>query len=499
MREVAARLRAVPHLRAHLLLSAGFLISRLVVDLLGLRFNFALDWMFLADPADLRDHLLHTLYYSHGFPPGMNVIAGLALKLGQPAAINAVHALFLGFGLILVNSMFYLGRAVGLSARVSFALAGAFALTPGTLYFEHLFLYESPVVGLLCLAAALFHHALRTQSFRAWLGCFAVCAVIGWIRSMFHLVWLVALIGLAVWSSPAGARRRVLGAASGPTAALLALYLKNYFVFGVFGALTFGPFTFTTVTVRNLPAPVRQAWVAEGKISPYATKSAYAGPREFLPFFPNGTEDPKWPLMMNQLDRPSLGVPNFNHWFFLEINPRRMADARYYVSQRPGEYANTVLLNVPEYLSAITGWHPFDKDERSPHWKHRQVLGAYERAYNGLMHGFPAPVGVQLLLPLVLGWALLHVRSQWRAGGPEQRARALLIGFWLVQIAFVTATGLLLSYGEGERYRYQIEPFLWILAALGITTLWRRAGAAAAQRRLRRPDPLYPPTSRSLP
>ena len=81
----------------------------------------------------------------------------------------------------------------------------------------------------------------------------------------------------------------------------------------------------------------------------------------------------------------------------------------------------------------------------------------------------------------------------------EHRSRALLIAFWLVQIAFVTATGLLLSYGEGERYRYQIEPFLWILAALGITTLWRRAEAAWAKRRPRRPGLPCPPTSRSLP
>jgi hypothetical protein len=469
MREVAARLRAVPHLRAHLLLSAGFLVSRLVVDLLGMRFNFALDWMFLADPVDLRDRLLHTLYYSHGFPPGMNVIAGLALKLGQPAAINAVHALFVGFGLILVNSMFYLGRAVGLSAGVSLALAAAFAVTPGTLYFEHLFLYESPIVGLLCLVAALFHHAVRTQSFRAWLGCFAVCAVIGWIRSMFHLVWLVAIVGLALGCSPADRRRRVLGAAAGPSALLLVLYLKNWLVFGVFGALTFGPFTFTTVTVRNLPAEVRHAWMAEGKLSPYATRNAYAGPREFLSFFPT-SENPRWPPMMNQLDRPSLGAPNFNHWFFLEINPRRMADARYYVSQRPREYATTVLANVPEFLSAITGWHPY-RDARSPHHRHEQVLGGYARAYNRLMHGFPAPVGLQLLLPVVLGWAVGRMRSEWRSGSSEGRARAALIAFWLVQIAFVTATGLLLSYGEGERYRYQVEPFTWMLAAAALRAL----------------------------
>ena len=480
MREVAARLRAVPYLRAHVLLSVLFLVSRLVVDLAGLRFNFALDWMFLADPADLRDHLLRTLYYAHAFPPGMNLITGLVLKLGDGAAVAVAHGLFQAFGLVLANAMFYLGRAVGLSARVAFVLAAVFILTPAALYFEHLYLYEAPVIALLCLAAALFHRGLRTQSFWVWLACFTVCLAIGWIRSMFHLVWLVAIVGLALWCSPADSRRRVLGAAAGPFALLLVLYLKNRLVFGVFGALTFGPFTFTTVTVRNLPAEVRQAWMAEGKLSPYATRNAYAGPREFLSFFPT-SENPRWPPMMNQLDRPSLRAPNFNHWFFLEINPRRMADARYYVSQRPREYATTVLANVPEFLSAITGWHPY-RDARSPHHQHELVLGGYARAYNRLVHGFPAPVGLQLLLPVVLGWAVGRMRSEWRSGSGEGRARAALIAFWLVQIAFVTATGLLLSYGEGERYRYQVEPFTWMLAALAVSALWSRLRPAAVDR-----------------
>ena len=347
-----------------------------------MRFNFALDWMFLADPVDLRDRLLHTLYYSHGFPPGMNVIAGLALKLGQPAAINAVHALFVGFGLILVNSMFYLGRAVGLSARCVVRAGGGVRRDAGDAVLRAPVPVRVPDRRRCCVwSAALFHHAVRTQSFRAWLGCFAVCAVIGWIRSMFHLVWLVALIGLAVWASPAGARRRVLGAASGPTAALLALYLKNLLrVRGVRGA----DLRAVHLHHRHRPQPAGpgapglggrgQDLTVRHEVAPTPARASSCRSSRTGPRIRSGRP------MMNQLDRPSLGVPNFNHWFFLEINPRRMADARTYVAERPGEYADTVVLNVPEYLSAITAWHPFDKDERSPHWKHRQVLGGYERA-----------------------------------------------------------------------------------------------------------------------
>jgi hypothetical protein len=84
-------LRARPALLAHGLLSAAFLLERWLLDLGGMRMNFRLDWMFLADPADLRDRLLYTAIYAHSFPPGMNLLGGWMLKLGPDAAVYGVH------------------------------------------------------------------------------------------------------------------------------------------------------------------------------------------------------------------------------------------------------------------------------------------------------------------------------------------------------------------------------------------------------------------------
>src|SRR5262245_50294835 len=131
--------------REYAVVSLAFTASRLVLYSLGLQFNFSLDWMWLSDPADLQDRLLQTIYYFHAFPPGMDLFTGILLKLGGTNAALVAHITFWLFGLVLVNSLFYLTRALGLSARSSFWVAIVFSLLPQSIYFEQVYLYEEPI------------------------------------------------------------------------------------------------------------------------------------------------------------------------------------------------------------------------------------------------------------------------------------------------------------------------------------------------------------------
>ncbi len=460
-------------LREHILLSSIFVVSRAALVAAGVEFEFSLDWMWLSDPADLRGRLLETLYYFHAFPPGMDLLTGILLKLGGSHATTLALITFWAFGLVIINSLFHLCRVAGLSMRAALCVAVVFSLLPQSIYFEYLYIYEYPITALLCLAAVFLHAAVRYQSFRAWLAFFAAGAAIGLTRSTFHLVWLVAMIGFGAWCSGRGARRRVVAAACVPAALLLALYVKNFALFGVFDAFSFGPVSHNLVTTWNLPPELRDAWITEGKLSPYAAVSVYAGPREYLPFFET-SENPKWPPQMTLLERPSVNAVNYNHWFFFEVNERRRADALFYLKERPFEYATTVLTGLRDMFTPSTEWHPLDRSDRSPHAQHRQVLGAYEAVYNRVVHGFPVPrIGFYVLLPFVLAWTTRHAWSLTRSGDAAAHARAALYWWCLFQVAFVVAASSLFTFRESARYRYQIEPMIWLMTAVCVASLWR--------------------------
>jgi hypothetical protein len=458
-------------------LALAFVLTRAFFYALGLRFSLVLDWMFLADPADLRDRLLETVYYFHAFPPGMNLLTGVLLQISEANLAALAHAVFVACGLLLTGSLMYLARAVGAGKNLAFGIALAFSVIPQSLYFENLYLYDYPVPALLAFSAVLFHHAFRGTSFARWFWFFFVCAVLGWVRSALHLVWFLALLAFACKATRPGGRARVLRAALGPLALLLALYLKNLVVFGVFDSQSQSGGNFTLITTHLMPRALRTQWVKEGKLSPFADMSFASPPSAFLPYF-ESPSNPRYPHN-EELERPSVKAPNYNHWFFLDVNEARRKDASYCLHQRPWQYVRTVLtITLPQAFSPSTWWHPRSGTARSPHAQHRQVLGGYEDLYNGAMHGFPArPYGVYALLPFWLGWVAVQGSRRLKKGDEAERLRAALLLLCAVQITYLIAITALLTFGENARYRYIVEPFIWVVALAATLDMaaWIRA------------------------
>lgn len=445
-----------------------------MLDFIGLQFFFRLDWMWLSDPTDLRDRLLETLYYFHAFPPGMDAATGLLLKFGESSAQVAAHAWFWAFGLVFINAFYYLARALGLSTPTALLLAVAFSLTPSAIYFEHLYLYDWPVATLLCVAAVLFHKAVQRPSFSRWLAFFAVGAAIGFTRSTFHLVWFATTVGLAVWFTLHGARRTVIAAALLPAMLLVSLYAKNLVLFGEFAASTFGPASYTLVTVAHLPTDVRDTWIREGKLSPFAAISVYAPPHEYSRFFAS-PESSDWPPQLTRLEHRGVKAANFNHWWLIEVHRARRGDVFYYLRHRPLDYMANVIEGVRDMFSASTTWHPRDGTAVAPHYQHRQVLGRYEGWFNRLFHGGPlAPVGLYIFLPVSLVWALRQGRVLVTAPDQVARARGALLHLCAFQIVYVVAASTMLTFLESARYRFPIEWMIWLIVAASISSLFHR-------------------------
>jgi len=330
-----------------------------------------------------------------------------------------------------------------------------------------------------CWAAVAFHQGLVRASARAWFGFFLVCAGLGWLYAAFHLFWFVLMAALALWLAGRGQRRAVLLGGALPFSFLLGLYLKNYAVFGVFGATSWGGANVTLATTQRLPRAQKLQWIESGKLSPFAAISVFAAPSEYLKLLPPDLHFP-WPGT-NELRRPSVDAPNFNHGLYLQVNRQRQKDAAYYIRSEPLEYLTTVFgRNLPGMFSSSTHWHKRDKQPGSlgsPHYEHRQVLGGYERVYDGLVYSWPVPpVGLYVFLPLFCIWAVRSSYQGWKSSEPSARARAQLLGFCLLQIGFVVSASSLFSSLESSRYRYTVEPFIWAVVALGLRAARGRFG-----------------------
>ncbi|MEQ1871235.1 MAG: hypothetical protein ABL961_14565 [Vicinamibacterales bacterium] len=465
----------------YLVVTLAVIISRVALGWMGVRFSFAFDWMWLSDQADLRDRLLETLFFTHSFPPGMNLLTGILLKVDSTRVVAMASWVFAALGLVTINSLLYVFRAAGLSTTVAAGLSLAFSLIPQSIYFENLYLYEMPSTALLLLSTALFHNAVKRQSFRAWFAFFSVCLAIGVTRSTFHFIWFCAMAGFGAWVSRPGARRVLLSALL-PGLLLFGLYAKNYMMFGEFALDTFGPSNFHLATLRTLPVDVRDAWMAEGALSKFASTDVYSPPRAYLPFF-GTSENRHWPPQLTRLEQPSSGAPNFNHWYFLDIHRARRVDVLHFLRRRTRDYVTNIFSALTDMFSPTTEWHPRSGTAQSPHDQHHQVLGAYVDTYN-LTHRFPiAPVGPYLFLPPVWAWGVWRGCSWLRRNDADARARGALMFVCLFQIFYVVAASTMLTFFEESRYRYQIEAMIWVVTALCVQTLWQARPSWAGLKR----------------
>jgi hypothetical protein len=449
--------------RRYVLLVAAYLVSRVALAVLGLRMHVAHDWLFFHDVELLQTRLVESLWYGHAFPPGMNLLAGVVLKSGIDPTL-AYTVVFWGLGTVSVVSLASVARALDLSWRTTGGLVALFAMAPQTLFFEHLLFHTYPAAALLLASTALFVRA-RGRGSAAWLACFAVCALLAFLRSTFHLGWVVGLLALAA----AVERDRLRVVARGavvPMLLVLALYAKNASIVGSFGASSWLGFNVAKVTTQQLPRSERRAWVADGRMHPASAIPLYAPPAAY-----SRVIDPGPPTGVPVLDQThrSAGPPNYNHRVYPRASRARMRGNLAYLRARPDHYLATVVANVRAFFGPSTRWHPRDETD-SPHTDHRRALGPWERLWNGGVHGFLQPVGLYVPLVLVAAFGVARVARRTVGGtGGSADGVVLLLAYQCLWVGLVSC---LVETGELARYRFLIEAQLWLLVAATHRRAW---------------------------
>lgn len=443
---------------------------------LGLRFDAseaAAFWHFI-EPELLRERLAESLFYLHAQPPLFNLWLGVYHKLFGDAMPLAFALTYVALGALLCVQMNALAEALGVSRWLRIIGVAVFCTSPAVLLYENFLLYSYPVAVLLTWSAVRFHRALTSGRERDWFVFSAIVTSIVLMRALYHPLWLVFVLAGAALALPAkGGRRALLRPALIAVLLVGAVLAKNQIVFGHATLSSFTGMNLSRVVLDRMDEQERTAMVQRGALSTWATTGGFQYLWEYDPA--PRVEPTTVPL----LDRTfkADGSVNLHHRGYLVISDQLLRDSLVVIRERPSIYVRSVWENVKQTLRPASTYEPLAAA--------RARIGPLVRVYEPILGWIPAfgPMGLwPVLLPLVLlaGGADLWrglSRAQSRDSAPD--ARSALIAYLLFNIVYVITVGALMERSENQRFRFDVDPMIWVLLLVALDRLSRRTRRAA--------------------
>jgi hypothetical protein len=479
---------------AYSLLLALFVVSRILYYLLGVRFDARpiLSFFQFIDPELLKHRLLESMYYLHVQPPGFNLYTGIVLKLFPDAYPTVFHVIHLALGIGICWFTYYLMTACGVRPSLALTLTGLFIVSPGVVLFENFMLYEYLLVFLLLAAAVvLYNFCLREKAIYAVL--FFTCLLfLLLLRNHFHLIYIVGAYLLLLYFYK---RRRNMLFLSGLIPLLLAfgLFLKNGVVFGAFSSSTWLGMNMDVILSHQLTADEAKRFVTRGLISPVSLIDAGAPIALYRPYV---QMPPKTGIPVLDEEVTSTGATNFNNPVFLKIQRYYIKDGLWILRNYPVAYLRSLEAAWFSYFLP-TGDFPFFDLNRPRIFKidrffnlvlFGQFRDASDRkelraiAGQGGKLGLILYTGTFLLvgLPALWLWSVYYlVNGVRRKTIPPPIA--VVIGFFLFNITYLTGVSNFLSSFENNRYRFQVDAFFVILSGIALEQLRRRFSRTAKE------------------
>jgi 4-amino-4-deoxy-L-arabinose transferase-like glycosyltransferase len=474
--------------RDWVLLAVLLVASRWLYHALGLTFDatpFPYFMQFI-DPELLLSRLLESLWYYHANPPLLNLLAGVGIKVFGMQAPLFWSAVFHFLGALTAVSVYVLAWRLS-GTRVAAAIATALLVfSPSFVLYENWFMYSFPTVALLTLSALLLYAYARTGRTAWCVGFFASLALLLLMRSLFHLAWMGGVVVLLAAASP-GRRRQVLVASLVPLLVVAGWYGKNLYYFGKFGASTWLGLGLSNITTLVATREELQPLVASGELSQFALVSRYLDKDALfaLPHPPTGI------AVLDQV-RKGDGSYNFNNIRIVSLDRYYTADAIAVARHFPGHYLRGWSLSNRLYFSPSSMNLYFSAENRRAARPMERLLNPVLYGTGGVPQrtlqphfGFATAGGLEVntSLPLLLAWFVLlgygalQARRGLASGAPADRPRAIVFGYIVVAALYLYVVGTAFELAENYRYRYNVEPLMFVLATAAIVDAVRRLRA----------------------
>ncbi|MEI7592929.1 MAG: hypothetical protein WCK41_06875 [Actinomycetes bacterium] len=469
--------------RSTVIVLAVLVASRIAIFAAGVRFDtqwVPTAWQ-IADTELLRTRLIETVWFGHSQPPMLNATIGLVLRFSPLSLASSFFVLYSVLAAVLAVVLVDLLRRFGTSRITQVIVACAVIVSPPVMLYGNWLSYEFPtVVGIAVAVDLLAAYVARPRvlSLAALMSVTVACIL---TRSLLHplLFVLVAVMAL-VARRPVARRRAVIFAVVIPGLILSVFVVRNAVLWGQPSLSSWSGMNMAHAVLPGTSLYDRAEKVADGSLSPLAIRrtfqnyDAYAGA---LPPCTVAHSD------IAEVARPtkSNGTTNFDYECFLRVNNRYQRDALATIAMFPANYARQ------ELFAAYLFFGPSDRyDALRANQVHIKPLSAlYERL--GLVVNirpvvtsdplfgkglgdqgkprFTLPVSLLAIVTTFIAVLAAFVAGfRWFRRGPTAiRVAVAAIGGLIL---FTFLFGNAFEVGENQRFRFLIEPLVWVVIGL---------------------------------
>ncbi len=464
-----------------LTITLAYVASQVFFRAAGWRFDHSLIYftMHLLDPELLRTRLLESVWYMHMQPPIFNLFTGWGLKLFPQAYPTFFSGVFLMLGLGMSWAMYWLARSLGVGRKLALGAIVLYVIGPADMFFRNWYFYSYPVMAMLVFSAGLLYKYLSTGQRNWGWAFFGMLTMIMLTRYSYHFVWFLALTA-GLFLLLQNHRRQIVRMALVPALICIFWMAKNYYLFGTFSMSSWLGWSLSKVTSSFLTPDELDSLEAEGKVSSLAR--IWPGNRfEFYEDFLRKTGQLYHPApalqqrVRSTAEMMNFNVRNFNNIDYLVISRQYTLDSLAVIRHRPAAYFRGLRRSATLFFLPVRLIYDEEPDD---------TITAYHRFWTLLGGSWGQPAGVDMsvlrdlsvtgpqvcllvvlffiLAPAVFVSDLLRKKGLARLG----TARLVTVGFMLFNLLYVSATGILLDFGENNRFRSEIVPLSVVLAAV---------------------------------
>lgn len=418
----------------------------------------------------LLEHPLQSIWALHAQPPLWNVVGAIYLHLFGSLQLPMLHLTHIGLGAaVAAMALLVVGRATG-SRRVALAVGLLVALHPALFLYEAYALYTTFVTFLVTLAAYLLSGAERSDA-APWGPVWFLVAIsaLTLTRSVYHLVYLLALTPLAVALVGRPTRRQWIVMVF---ALLLPVgwYAKNKVQYGFFGASSwYGMGLWRTALFRQ-NSDVLLELRDEGLIETVARLEAFTPPVAYRGL---GFEEESDVPALSRNDNHNINIP--------EISAAYQRSAVSLIKRSPRQYVRNVVTAYGNFATPSSDFVHLTANRERIRWHaelDRWLLGRPLVARTEAELGGEAYYGslYYLLFPAVLFlYAFQFTRNLDRPRDlmlrPLDDPPLFFIAFTIVYTLVISCS---MELGENIRFKFPVEP---VFLVLGVVVLHRMFGA----------------------